>query len=102
MKGTNEEFFVCTCGCTAISVERYNWDEGDEDISIVIWAHGRERDYNWRWRLEAIWKIIRKGFAADDEVILKRADAVRMADKLREWTKADEESAYGTTASIGG
>ena len=82
-----EEFYVCICGTTAICLTHYPNDPEDTDINIALWEQGvNNRDTSWRERLRYIWYIIRKGHPYTDYVILSQADAIRLAQKLNEWT----------------
>ena len=81
-----EEFYVCVCGCTAISLSRWIYDPDDTDINISMWARGlSNRNDSWRERLRHIWHIIRKGHPFEDNVILSKEDARRLSEKLGEW-----------------
>lgn len=82
-----EEFFVCTCSSHAISLVRYPNDPYDDEIEIALWQRGSTGiEFSWWDRLRFIWRILAGGQAGADWVSLSRADAIRLAAKLNEWT----------------
>ena len=85
---TEEDFYVCTCGCMAISIMRYDFENDGKEISLVFWTPGRGRSrYSWGERLRDAWVILRRGFVVEEEIFLSRRDALRLLEKLGEWTK---------------
>ena len=95
MNSLEEEFYVCSCSATAISLSRYK-DDPIGEIHISMWEQGiSARRDSWWERLRHIWHIIRKGHPFEDYLILSQEDAVSLTSKLNEWTNR-------TTGTSGG
>lgn len=79
MSGRKSAFIECECGHEAVSVE---YDSDNDDIYLSIWERGLSQTHPWRYRLRAIWRILRHGTPYGDCVILSRSSAEELASAL--------------------
>jgi len=78
----NEQFFVCTCGSDAISVQAIDADESTREVALAIWRWAPH--FGLRARLRYIWRIIRYGYPYLDDVVLSTDDALDLARAIWE------------------
>lgn len=76
-------FIQCSCFGHALHVFR-DTDTGELYFSMF---ERKGRNYGWRQRLRHIWRIIRLGYPYEDEAILTRSDARRLANWILKNTK---------------
>ena len=82
------EFIECACIGEGISISK--WDDEEEIyMSWFVEGHGAGR-YAWRYRLQHIWQIIRKGYPYLDDLILSKQDAGRLARTLMRFVSKKE------------
>jgi hypothetical protein len=88
MHSANGKMYVCSCGCGAVAVDK--WDDDDEwndtEITLSLWQAGKS-EYSLRWKLRHIWHIIRYGHPYADEVHLTLKQAQKMGKLLLKLSK---------------
>jgi len=80
---SDDYFFMCDCGGELIGLA-YLMDFPESPICLSMWSRGQNTRSDWRYRLSAIWQIIRKGHPYEDEILLNKADARKLGEKLIE------------------
>ena len=72
----------CACHCHAVQVHQF--DDDHDCVFVSLWSRGQENHTGWRQRLRHIWHIVRYGSPYNDEVVLHRDEALRLAQVLTE------------------
>ena len=84
MNQDEQEFFLCSCGAEGILISRYS---EDKEIIVSILEYRSPPYFDWRNRLRYIWNVIRTGYPYSNDVILNQSDALRLGQKLVEWSE---------------
>lgn len=92
--------YMCSCGGDGIALSS---DEDEElEIYVSMFSRGQSEasaGSGWKYRLEQIWQIIRKGHPYLDEVILDRNAARELAKEL--FKLADDHATSNTIQGKG-
>lgn len=74
----NEEFYICECGCDAISVTI-----DDDYVCLSMWTIEPDSEvFSWKNRIRLIWQIIKRGHPCLDSIILSKDKAKELADEI--------------------
>lgn len=77
----DSKILVVKCNCYMHELQL--WDTGSGDIDISVWHYGTGV-VKWPWssRLKSIWKILTKGHAYGDCVILSKSQLAPIVEFL--------------------
>ena len=93
----NELFFECECGGEAISFEV---DADDPAVYVSLWQRGYHHHPRSLWdRLRTCWRVLRKGRDVSDQIVLSRADAERLSQRLSWWLSPEHTGIDAVTAT---
>lgn len=77
----------CECGGDAIMVS-YFTDE-PEEIFLSMWGERVVQGTTWSHRLRHIWRILTRGYPYEDDIVINRSDARRLAQSLLNYAGGD-------------
>lgn len=80
MINMDEEFYICQCGCNAISVCKYDVDE----VGITLWKQGYDGNHtSFKNRLRHAWYCLKNGHPYEDYVILNKKETQSLIERLK-------------------
>ena len=75
-------YFECVCGHSVLAVDRDEWDEYTNYVSLVIYG---EHTPGWKGRLRHVWSIVKYGHPwSSTELLLLESEAERLGRILIE------------------
>lgn len=87
---TKSKFVKCSCCCSGllVEVETDYYDlpaaEPDTTLNISLFQRcGYDEKLSWSRRIRFLWHILRTGRPWSDHVIVKKEEAIELADWLR-------------------
>lgn len=89
------KIFKCDCGTEGVVAVRVNVDLNEcldsPFVELGYWQDGHEDGHNWRYRLRAIWHIIKHGTPWVDMVLLRCDKAKELGEHLISISKGKED-----------
>lgn len=88
-EGITKIIIECDCGCEALQLSKFNWNDGDVDyyLEILVPAFSAEQTTSWdrfKVRTKFIWLILRGKYHWLTSLILKKEQLVQLRDALNE------------------
>ena len=92
MSDIYEKFAICQCGEHAASFATL---EDEPSVCFLTFWQAYHEAARWRDRLHDIWCILKRGHLYADELVLSRAEALRLGMTLLDWAMRKQKEAKG-------
>ena len=88
-EGVTKIIIECDCGCEALELSKYVWNDGDIDyyLELIAPAFYYEQTTSWdrfKVRVKFIWLILRGKYHWLTSLVLKKEQLVQLRDALNE------------------
>lgn len=81
-KFENKTLYECKCHTHAITIEKFEYDDEDNEVNIFFWYSPGRNDLNFFKKLKAAYEIFKYGKCLLQDIILSKKNAKELGEEL--------------------